>query len=195
LFCSWSCALEKRNRLPHVSRGEVRIPHRHLDPLVPEKHCQSKGQRDARGQPPRDRAQPRRLTDSPECQAQRHERPRGERSHGRRAIWRPPSAAVATGSRPAERGDRLLVPDFRGRTHAKGRQSFGLRRETERVMKYVLRFWLCEKCGTSTKTAIARDGTVKCEPCGDLKRLPSLKITGDVSRGTPPQFRGQRATT
>lgn len=50
----------------------------------------------------------------------------------------------------------------------------GLRREAERAIQYVLRFWSCEKCTRSNKTVVAIDGTVKCEQCADLTRLRSL---------------------
>jgi hypothetical protein len=50
-------------------------------------------------------------------------------------------------------------------------------------MQYVLRFWVCEKCGRSNKTTIALDGAVKCEQCADLPRLRSLSRC-NASRGS-----------
>lgn len=52
----------------------------------------------------------------------------------------------------------------------------------ERAMKYVLRLWACEKCGQPNKTIVPLDGTVKCEQCGDLRRLPSLNRRGPSRR-------------
>lgn len=49
-------------------------------------------------------------------------------------------------------------------------------------MKYVLRLWACEKCGQPNKTVVPLDGTVKCEQCGDLRRLPSLNRRGPSRR-------------
>jgi hypothetical protein len=72
--------------------------------------------------------------------------------------------------------DRLLIPDPQRRTTPiRDRPSPAFGERAKRVMNYVLRFWTCEKCGRPNKTAVALDGTVKCEQCGDLTRLRHLK--------------------
>ena len=49
-------------------------------------------------------------------------------------------------------------------------------------MRYVLRLWACEKCGQPNKTVVPLDFTVRCEQCGDLRRLPSLSRRGRSRR-------------
>ena len=52
-------------------------------------------------------------------------------------------------------------------------------------MKYVLRLWTCIGCGKSNKTEIAKDGTVRCDACSDVARIPFTRKRAGGEAGSP----------
>jgi hypothetical protein len=50
-------------------------------------------------------------------------------------------------------------------------------------MKYALRTWTCRNCGRSNKTAVALDGTVKCDHCEDVMRIQPSRSRGGETPG------------
>ena len=54
-------------------------------------------------------------------------------------------------------------------------------------MDPVLRKWNCKNCGQRNKTVVAADGTVKCEYCTDVMRIPPVKARQDQTSGRLPE--------
>jgi transcription elongation factor Elf1 len=81
---------------------------------------------------------------------------------------------------------RLNPIPFDGlRSHRRQASVFGLRRESERLMQYLMRKWNCTNCNLSNLTEVALDGTALCEYC-----VVKVQIQPSRARGgeTPDQL-------